>query len=200
MALDSPAGNKVDAVIENLEKRYFQASFSADFFQKSIIKALNISDVAHGKGFFKSPGKMRWEYTSPEKQTIISDGETLWIYQPEDRQVMVGDSASFFGGGKGGGFLMFIQSMKARFTVLSETLPSNDFYTLKLTPIKKDQEIEFIRLLISKKTDHLFKISTRMIYGDETVITMKNIKFGETFDDSIFNFAIPEGLDVIKMD
>ena len=81
-----------------------------------------------------------------------------------------------------------------------ETRPSNDFYALKLTPVKEKQEIESIRLLISKKTDELFEISTRMVYGDETVITMKNIKFGEIFNDSIFTFAIHEGLDVIKMD
>ena len=196
MASDSEA----DAIVEKLEKKYFQASFSADFFQRSTIKALDISDVAQGRGYFKSPDKMRWEYETPEKQTILSDGVTLWIYQPEDRQVMTGDSASFFGGGKGGGFLMFIQSMKERFNVSLETRPSNDFYSLKLTPVKQEPEIESIRLLISKKTYELFEISTRMVYGDETVITMKNIKFGETFDDSMFNFVVPEGLDVIKMD
>jgi len=41
-----------------------------------------------GRMYFRKPGRMRWEYEGPEPQTIVADGTYLWIYQPEDRQVL----------------------------------------------------------------------------------------------------------------
>ena len=31
---------------------------------------------------------MRWDYDAPDKQTIVGDGETLWLYQPDMNQVI----------------------------------------------------------------------------------------------------------------
>ena len=200
MADDSASLDRLDAIIEKLEQKYARASFSVDFFQKSTIKALEISDDAHGKGYFKHPGMMRWEYEKPEKQSIISDGKTLWIYKPEDRQVMVGNSSTFFGGGKGGSFLVFIRRMKKDFKILYEKNQPEDFYLLKLEPLKKNEDVKSIRLSISKKTYDVHEISTRNSYDDETVIRMENIRFKKTFKDSMFVFDIPENVDVMKLD
>jgi outer membrane lipoprotein carrier protein len=40
-----------------------------------------------GKVYFRRPGKMRWEYQSPEKNIFIVDGKTAWFYVPADRTV-----------------------------------------------------------------------------------------------------------------
>ncbi|HIE00862.1 MAG TPA: outer membrane lipoprotein carrier protein LolA, partial [Thiotrichaceae bacterium] len=29
--------------------------------------------------YFKKPKKMRWDYETPDKQEIVTDGTTLWI-------------------------------------------------------------------------------------------------------------------------
>jgi outer membrane lipoprotein carrier protein len=39
------------------------------------------------KGGLKKPGKMRWEYRSPEEKLFVSDGRDAWFYVPNDRQV-----------------------------------------------------------------------------------------------------------------
>ena len=36
----------------------------------------------------KKPGKMRWDYTSPEKKLFVSDGQTMFLYFPNEKQVM----------------------------------------------------------------------------------------------------------------
>ena len=41
-----------------------------------------------GKVAFEKPNHMRWDYDPPDKQTIVGDGETLWIYQPDMNQVI----------------------------------------------------------------------------------------------------------------
>lgn len=38
-------------------------------------------------------GMMRWDYLEPEQQVIISDGATLSVYTPEDRQMIVTSSS-----------------------------------------------------------------------------------------------------------
>jgi outer membrane lipoprotein carrier protein len=39
------------------------------------------------KGGLKKPGKMRWEYRSPEDKLFVSDGKDAWFYVPADKQV-----------------------------------------------------------------------------------------------------------------
>ena len=36
--------------------------------------------------WLKKPGRMRWDYEKPEKKLMVSDGSTLWVYEPEDEQ------------------------------------------------------------------------------------------------------------------
>lgn len=38
------------------------------------------------KGGLKKPGKMRWEYRSPEDKLFVSNGKDAWFYVPADRQ------------------------------------------------------------------------------------------------------------------
>ncbi|MDH3877689.1 MAG: outer membrane lipoprotein carrier protein LolA, partial [Desulfobacterales bacterium] len=80
----------VDQILGHVENKYTNSKFAADFIQKSTIKAMNITDMATGKVYIKYPGMMRWEYEKPDRQIIITDGDKLWVYRPEDNQVMTG--------------------------------------------------------------------------------------------------------------
>ena len=44
---------------------------------------------ARGKVEFAKPGRMRFEYESPEPSLVVSDGKTLWIYDPTAKEVQV---------------------------------------------------------------------------------------------------------------
>ena len=80
----------LDRILEGMEQKYANSSFSAKFLQQSTIKAMELTDSATGKVYVMHPGKMRWEYEQPDRQIIITDGYKLWIYRPEDNQVMTG--------------------------------------------------------------------------------------------------------------
>ncbi|EQD74169.1 Outer membrane lipoprotein carrier protein LolA [mine drainage metagenome] len=43
--------------------------------------------VSRGVFLFSRPGKFRWEYRSPYPQTLVADGQTLWIWDPDLQQV-----------------------------------------------------------------------------------------------------------------
>jgi outer membrane lipoprotein carrier protein len=40
-----------------------------------------------GTLWLKKPGKMRWEYRSPEEKLFIGDGHNGWLYLPAEKQV-----------------------------------------------------------------------------------------------------------------
>ena len=190
----------LDDIIEKIEKRYSVPGFSAQFFQTSTIKAMEITDNASGKAFFKRPGKMRWEYETPDRQIIMTDNETLWIFRPEDNQVMIGKAPSFFEGGKGFSFLSDMKLIKNKFSIALEKKTGNDYYKLKLLPREKAFDVSVIYLSVSTKTFDVVRIVTVNSYGDETLIVFSDIQFRKKIDDSMFSFKLPEGVEVLNLD
>ena len=190
----------LDKIIDKVEKKYIFAGFSACFVQESTLKAMDITDSASGKITVKRPGKMRWEYEKPDRQIIVTDGKDLWVYRPDDNQVMIGKFPSFFGDGKGASFLSDIKLIRQQFNITLENTDSNDYYILKLLPLNKTNDLSYINLSISKKTFYLEEIVTYNAYSDETRIKLIDIKLLENPDDSIFIFNIPYGTDVLKLD
>src|SRR5689334_5942890 len=41
-----------------------------------------------GQVWYKRPGMMRWEFDSPQKETVVSDGHKLYDFQPDLNQVL----------------------------------------------------------------------------------------------------------------
>ena len=79
--------------------------------------------MASGKVYIKYPGMMRWEYEKPDRQIIITDADKLWIYRPEDNQVMTGKAPTFFRDGKGASFLSDIRLIRQKFDISLEQDP-----------------------------------------------------------------------------
>lgn len=193
----------VDHILDRVENKYANSKFSADFIQKSTIEAMEITDLATGKVYIKYPGMMRWEYEKPERQIIITDADKLWIYRPEDNQVMTGNAPTFFRDGKGASFLSDIRLIRQKFDISLEQgkqEQSDLFYHLKLIPLEKTLDISTIRLLVSKQTFTVLQVTTLNFYGDETRIDLINSAFGVDLKDSLFSFKIPEGVDVLQID
>ncbi|MGD9057363.1 MAG: outer membrane lipoprotein carrier protein LolA [Desulfobacterales bacterium] len=193
----------VDQILERVENKYANSKFSADFIQKSTLKAMDITDMANGRVYIKYPGMMRWEYEKPEKQIIITDADKLWIYRPADNQVMTGNAPTFFRDGKGASFLSDIRVIREKFDITLEQGPPEErdlFHHLKLIPLEKTLDISEIRLLVSRQTFNVLQIVTLNFYGDETRIDLLNFVFGGNLDDSLFSFEIPQGVDVIQID
>jgi outer membrane lipoprotein carrier protein len=72
------------SVQRSLEARYRNAhTLKADFYERYTDGnggALSES----GTVYFSRPGRMRWEYESPEEKLFIVDGTNVWFYVPAD--------------------------------------------------------------------------------------------------------------------
>ena len=72
------------------------SDFTADFFQRTLIKKDNREMRGDGLVSVKLttasvPLKFRFQYYRPYQQEIVSDGNSLWIYHPENREVILSD-------------------------------------------------------------------------------------------------------------
>src|SRR5258705_6754204 len=77
-------------VAQALQKKYASIKgFSTDFVHTYRGGVLNKQLTERGHLLIKKPGKMRWEYTTPEKKLFVSDGVKIYFYIPEDRQVTI---------------------------------------------------------------------------------------------------------------
>ncbi|HUL16875.1 MAG TPA: outer membrane lipoprotein carrier protein LolA [Terriglobales bacterium] len=73
--------------VKQFEKIYRKAvTLRATFLETYFENGEAVRSEA-GVAYFRRPGKMRWEYNSPEKNLFLVDGKTAWFYVPEDHTV-----------------------------------------------------------------------------------------------------------------
>lgn len=192
----------LENVLDLMEQRYSTPGFSASFKQKSTLTAMDITDTASGTIIVKRPGMMRWEYHTPDRQIIITDGEQLWIYRPDEYQVMVGKAPAFFKDGKGAGFLSDMRMLREKFTIswAEAKLANDENYHLKLLPVDKRLELKTIYLAVDPQTYVIKNIVTYNTYDDKTQIWLTDYNFQINPDDAAFRFIIPEGIDVLELE
>src|SRR5437899_11233217 len=112
------AGPSLDDVVRRVESGYRRMiDLKADFNQTSFNKSLNSTIPAQGAVYLKKGGKLRWEYSEPTKQEIVSDGKKLWVYTPQLNQVNVGDATEALAGPTGS-CLAGLGTVPEHFTVL----------------------------------------------------------------------------------
>lgn len=75
------------AAARALEARYHDARTLEAIFLERYSDSREGVQSESGKVYFSRPGRMRWEYESPEEKLFISDGKTVWFYVPSDHTV-----------------------------------------------------------------------------------------------------------------
>ncbi|MBT0651505.1 LolA family protein [Geomobilimonas luticola] len=153
-------------VIDTLEKSYRSLNdVTADFFQRSTLASSRREMRAEGQMFLKpptssSPLMFRFDYFRPLTQEIVCDGRTMWMYLPENRQVIQSDVSFFFGPFSAGQYsnqpVNFLQGMgrfsKDFLTVFSsqqQDMAGN--YVLELTPRRSSVTIAKMYLVIHRE-------------------------------------------------
>jgi outer membrane lipoprotein carrier protein len=190
----------LNEILNRVEARYSGPGFSVQFAQTSTLKAMNISDSATGRILVKRPGLMRWEYEAPNVQLIIANPTDIWIYRPEDHQVMHGASPDFFKGGNGAGFLSNMTLLRQDFNASLESADPGTSYRIKLIPKKKTYNVAEIYLTVSAKDFEITALSTLNPYGDDTRFDLSHYAFDQKFSAGLFKFKIPEGTEVLSLD
>lgn len=188
----SHAAPKISA-LESLQKVYgANKSFSAHFEQKLFNKILRREDSSTGTLVFLKPNKIRWEYLKPQKKFFIFNGKTLWIYQEQDKQLMINQcfkedllSASL-------SFLINPQALDKDFLVVQ--LPGTKSETqLRLTPKKAHPVIGEMVLVLDPKNFHIKKSIIKDRQGNINLFAFTNENLKAVPAAHLFNFTAPAG-------
>jgi outer membrane lipoprotein carrier protein len=70
-----------------LEEHYRHPQTLQAVFLERYSESQKEARIESGTVYFKRPGRMRWEYESPEKKLFLADGKTVWFYVPYDHTV-----------------------------------------------------------------------------------------------------------------
>jgi len=184
-----------------LQKKYSAVKgFSADFVHSYRGGVLNKELTERGHLLIKKPGKMRWEYTDPEKKLFVSDGVRIYFYIPEDKQVTVtrmpsGDEATtpaLFLTGRGD----LARDFQSSFTALpAGAVPGSR--ALKLVPKTPQPDYDWLVLVIDPATLALRGLSYGDPQGGTSTISFNNLKENGAIADKEFEFKPPRGVDVV---
>jgi outer membrane lipoprotein carrier protein len=192
----TPPSN-VDQHVQLLQSRYdTTADFTADFTQSVDVPTLGKTLDSSGKVFFKRPGRMRWEFVEPEKQTIVADGATLWVYQPEHRQVLKAPFRAAFQSTTPLSFLFGVGKLSEDFDA-SLISTEGDRVRLRLEP-KQDTEIGTIVLTADRRSYDIAAAEITDPLGNVTRLTFTNLKRGVGLQNTDFVFHVPDGVDIVE--
>ena len=82
-----PPGSAVTKILAAVERRYNTPRTLEMRFEQRFRGGGQPSRVESGILFLKKPGRMRWEYRSPEGKLFVVDGKQVWFYSPAMNQV-----------------------------------------------------------------------------------------------------------------
>lgn len=183
-----------DEALEQLEA--FTRSidtFSADFQQTLYDEDSEPLQSSKGTVILKRPGRFVWRYTEPAAQEIVADGRRIWLYDRELEQVTVNAIDERLAGTPLV-LLMGDAPLTEAFDV--EALGEEQgVQWLELTPKSVDSDFETV--FIGLEESALVAMELRDNFGQATQIRFSNFESGIEVDDGIFDFQVPEGVDVI---
>jgi outer membrane lipoprotein-sorting protein len=156
-------------------------------------------DLASGRIYFKPPHFLRLEQETPRPETVINNGDTLWWYIPEKRQVYRYPSQKL---GREMRILYDIfqglRNVKDNFEVTLVAYGSKDGHELRLVPRPAWEQIEHINLWVDKEDFHIRVVESYDYLGGLTRFTLGRPKAKKSFEKNFFNFQVPEGVNVIE--
>ena len=196
-AAQSPSAETTAA---NLQRKYDRVSdFSTDFVHSYRGGVLRQQATERGRLLVKKPGKMRWEYTSPEKKLFVSDGRKIYSYIPLDKQVIVGTMPQGDQAPTPALFLTGRGNITRDFNVAFDKVPDAPAgsVALKLTPKRREPEYESLTLVVDSQTFNLQMLITVDAQGGRSAFAFSNLKENVGLADNQFVFQMPRNVDVV---
>ena len=192
-AVDDPLHH----ALTRLQGRYETTrTLTADFRQSVESPTLASPLESHGTVAFEKPNRMRWDYAAPDPQLIVGDGETLWIYQPEEKQVLKAPLAQAFQARAPVSFLAGLGRVERDFQAsLEHDEPTR--WVLRLVP-RKDAGIGTLTLAVRKADAAIEEARIADPLGTTTRIVFANERRNVPLDAALFRFTPPPGVDVVR--
>jgi outer membrane lipoprotein carrier protein len=183
---DATALRRVEGYLGSL------SSVRAHFVQDLVQADGKTTEHAEGVMSLARPGRFRWDYEKPAS-LIVSDGKTLWLYDPELEQVTVrklGESLS-----------------ETPAMLLAGTGSVHEGYNVRdggvadglawVVLVPKQAGSDFSELKLGFAGSDLRRMEFRTKLNQTTRITLDRVEKNLKLDPGLFNFVPPPGADVV---
>ena len=190
---------RVNAVARQVDEKYnHMQTLEADFTE--IYQGAGSERSESGKLWLKKPGKMRWEYRSPEEKLFISDGHNGWLYLPMEKQVRKSSMKSLDDLRSPLAFLLGKTKLEKELSGLSfapdmQTWHSDDMI-LRGVPTGLSDRISQVLLEITPQ-HQIARILIHSVDDSTTEYRFSNQKENVDVPDSQFRFTPAPGTEVI---
>lgn len=191
--IGSPSWAQTDAVAElkafqtqvrSAQGRFTQIVTSADGGRKK---------TSTGEFAFQRPNRFRFSYTQPFAQTIVGDGQKVWLHDPDLAQVSVKSMGKALG--ETPAALLAGNSLEQDFDLLP--LPASEGMSwVKATPKKTDAAIREMR--VGLRGGDLLVLEVLDGFGQRSQLRFSDVKRNPTLATDLFQFRVPAGTDVVE--
>jgi outer membrane lipoprotein carrier protein len=176
-------------------RRYFTelTSLVAGFHQK-VVDADNIlQQVSDGQMWIQRPGKFRWDYETPYRQQIVSDGKRLWSYDEDLAQVTVQPIDKVLSATPAM-LLSGLQPIEEVFDMMAVPAAEGLLH-VRLQPKSDDSNINEIHLYFVNEA--LTRIQALDGFGNTTTFDFTGLLRNTDLEVRLFQFEPPPGVDVV---
>lgn len=166
-------------------------TLSGTFEQKVTDSAGQPVSSSRGRFWIFRPGRFRWEWEAPFRQLIVSDGNKVWIYDPDLEQVIV-RPLQVDGSAVPALLLSGSPNLTESFVV---TAAPDEPDWLDLRP--RTEETDFTRLRLHLPNGDLRGMILEDALGQTTAIEFFEVSSNAPIDAGRFRFDVPDGVDVL---
>lgn len=171
-------------------------TLTAEFEQTVTNRFGDVLQAATGRMHLKRPMRLRWELDEPYPQLVVTNGETLWVYDPDLEQVTVQPLAEALSGSPAVFLTGTVADLRRNFTVVATEAPEAGGSRFELTPVDPNAVYGELALTFAADgslsgidiADHLEQL-TRVAFTTRDLSPM--------LESTLFEFTIPTGVDVI---
>jgi len=155
------------------------------------------SKTSSGTFEFLRPNRFKFVYQKPFEQTIVADGQTLWLYDVDLKQATARSQSQALGTTPAALIASApdLKALQAEFT-LSATPDAQGQQWVLATPKTKDGQLQSVR--IGFRAGALAALEILDSFGQKSVLSFGTFQANAALDASHFQFKPPPGADVIR--
>jgi outer membrane lipoprotein carrier protein len=168
-------------------------AYSANFVQTTHDAKGNLQQQGEGRFVLEQPGRFRWVVKQPFPQTVVSDGESVWVYDPDLEQVSI-DHVDERAAKTPAVLLTGSTEEIKRYYRISSSRDSLK-ETFILNP--KDEGSLFTMLVLNFVDEELVEMQIEDSLGQFTKIAFTDVTVNPELEASVFSVAFPDYVDVL---
>jgi len=155
------------------------------------------SKTSSGSFEFLRPNRFRFEYTQPFEQTIVADGQTLWLYDVDLNQVTARQQQEVLGSTPAA-LIAAGTDMRALSQAfeLKAAPAHNGMEWLEARPRAQDGQLHSVR--VGFRQGQLAALEIADSLGQRSVLTFTQWQGNAPLTAERFRFQVPVGADVIR--